>query len=112
MSGAREWMHGALPGAGRASVLPLLCREPAVLDQARAHAGLRALVRAGELVQAPPRVEPREQLAVLVFRPGLAGLGRQLLLATLEALGFLQCLGRRVQRAHGLRALVGALGRE
>ena len=70
----------------------------------RAH---RALVRGGELLQRAPRVERGEQLAVLVLRPRLAGLRRQLRLAPLEALDALE----RARRLVAARAPPAAAGR-
>jgi len=57
-------------------------------------------------------VESREQLAVLVLAPRLAGLRRHLAAAPLEALDALERRGRLVQRPHHLRPLIRALRRE
>jgi hypothetical protein len=67
-------------------------------------------VRRGQLAERVPGVERREQLAVLVLAPRLAGSRRQLGLAPLELRGALERLRRGEQRPHHLRPLVGALG--
>src|SRR5258705_13470321 len=89
-----------------------LCVDAAVLQQPRAHRSHGALVRRRQLLQRAPRVEGGEELAILVLRPRLAGLGRHLRLAPLEALHALERGRGFVQRAHDERPLVGALRRE
>src|SRR5574341_1188687 len=69
-------------------------------------------MRCREFLQRAARVEGREQLAVFVLGPRLAGLARHLLTAAVEALDPLERRGRGVQRAHDLWPLVRRLGRE
>src|SRR5919109_3182000 len=92
--------------------LRLLCVDSPVLEQPGAHRSHGALVRPRQLLQRATGVEGGEQLAVLLLGPRLAGLLRHLASAPLESLDALERRGRLVQRAHDLRALVGALGRE
>src|SRR5687768_3204217 len=99
--------------AGRpGNPLPCLCVDAPVFQEPGAHRSHGALVRRGQLLQRAPGVECGQQLAVLFLAPGLAGLGRHLLPAPLEALDALERRGRLVQCPHDLRALVSALGRE
>src|SRR5436190_10376643 len=104
---------GKKPGAPRTlRETPALCVDAAVLQEPRAHRSHGALVRRCQLLQRAPGVEGREELAILVFGPGLAGLRRQLRFAPLEALHALQGGCSFVQRAYHERQLVGALRRE
>src|SRR5205085_2981907 len=95
------------PGAPRSPrSTPLLCVDAPVLEQSRSHRRHRALVRRRQFLQRAAGVEGGEELAILVFRPRLAGLRRQLSLATLEALLALERRCRLVQRAHYDRPLI------
>src|SRR5258706_3049108 len=101
------------PGAPRTlRETPALCVDAPVLQEPRAHRSHGALVRRCQLLQRAPCVERREELAILVFGPGLAGLRRHLELPPLEALHRLDGSCSFVQRAHHERPLVGAFRRE
>src|SRR3954462_12240553 len=75
-------------GTGRPprEALPALCVDAPVLEKPRAHRAHCALVPGRELLQRAAGVERREQLAVLLLAPRLAGLRRHLQLSPVEAL--------------------------
>src|SRR5690349_7136282 len=78
----------------------ILCIDSPVLKQPGTDGAHGPLMRGGELLKRPARVEGGEKLAILVLAPRLARLGAHLCLATLEALGALQGACGFVQRPN------------
>src|SRR4051794_36945796 len=69
-------------------------------------------MRGRQFLQSSSAIERREKLAVLVFTPRLAGLGRHLRLAPVETLDALQRRRGLVERPHCQGPLIRALRRK